>query len=94
MTDQSFTSRLASTLLVGASFAALLTGLAWYGFIIHANDKNTATLRAIESEVIGVVESNHLMIEDSQRMLSEIQASMEDRTKRLDEIKGLLEKKP
>lgn len=93
MTDSSFGSRLASTLLVGASFAALLTGLAWYGFIIHANDRNTATLQSIEAEVVGVVESNHLMIEDNQRMLSEIQASMLDRTKRLDEIKTLLEKR-
>jgi hypothetical protein len=54
------------------------------------NDANTATLKAIESSVMGVVESNQILIEDNQRMLKEIQASMLDRTTRLDEIRELL----
>ena len=90
MTVQPVWIRLSSTLLVGASFAFLLTGITWYGFILHANDRNTETLKAIEAEVVGVVKSNREVIDDNQRMLKEIQESMLDRTRRLDEIRELL----
>lgn len=89
-----FWIELTRSLTVGASFAFLLTGIAWYGFILKSNETNSKTLQKIEISVSAVVDENQRLIENNAKMLKEIQASMEDRTTRLDEIKALLEKKP